>query len=191
MSQDPSPPNVSCYSLDAHAHYIQAHIHTQTKHEPRGPVFPAGLRAFSLLSHHLHTNIVCWGPGTNMRHSTFHYWALIIGGWEVAGEPVEKGGDKEIEKEEGSKQDTGRDRVENDILFYFHHPQNPFWTHACTIEDIFQMQTWSVLTPSCHFAFALPLFPPSSPFFPHSCTLFNSLARPAWHITAKKPFWKV
>lgn len=44
---------------------------------------------------------------------------------------MEKGGDKEIEKEEGSKQDTGRDRVENDILFYFHHPQNPFWTHAC------------------------------------------------------------
>lgn len=54
----PGPLFTQCSLLfDAHAQYM--HKCTQTQSAPHGPVFPAGLSAFSLLSSHLHTNSVC------------------------------------------------------------------------------------------------------------------------------------
>ena len=117
-------------SLVIHLMYMHitsghAHIPARTRYTPRGPVFPAGLSAFSLLPRHLHTNTVCRGPGTNTRHSTFHYWALIIGGWEAAGEPEERGRERKMEKEGGSEQDRGSDRVEGWQALLFSPPRKP------------------------------------------------------------------
>lgn len=83
-------------------------VHAHTQSMGRGPVLPAGLSAFSLQPRHLHTNTVCQSLGTNTRHSTFHYRALIIEGWEVAREAEKTG-----------KEDRGRSRVQDDRLFYF------------------------------------------------------------------------
>lgn len=73
----PRPPSLVIHLMHMHITSRHTHTHTETMHRP---VLPAGLSAFSLLPRHLHTNTVCWGPGTNTSHSTFHYWALIIVG---------------------------------------------------------------------------------------------------------------
>lgn len=94
---------------------VHTHTHTRTQYTPLGPVLPAGLSAFSLLPHHLHTNTVCWGRGTNTRHSTFHYWALIIVGWGEWGwleSPMDRGREGETEREARSERDRRRDRME-------------------------------------------------------------------------------
>lgn len=137
---------------------MQAHTHTRTQCAHLGPVLPAGLSAFSLLPHHLHTNTVCWGLGTNTRHSTFHYWALIIVGWEVAGEPMKRGRERKPEREGGSEQDRGRERVEGWQAVLFSPPENPFRAHARSIEDISQTSTGSLKYRHCRCS------PPSHPF---------------------------
>lgn len=97
----PLHPNVSCHSFDARCMQAQAQTHTQKQYRPRGPVSPTGLSAFSLLPRHLHTNTVCWGPGTNTRHSTFHYCSLIIVGREAAGERLERRREGAEDRERG------------------------------------------------------------------------------------------
>lgn len=138
---------------------------TQKQYTPHGPVFPAGLSAFSLLPRHLHTNTVCRGPGTNTRHSTFHYWALIIEGREVAGEPVERereGGRWRSRKKEGVSETEGEIEWRDDRLFYFPLPENPFRTRARSIEDISQTSTGSLKYRQCPCSPHPPVHPFSS-----------------------------
>lgn len=177
MSWDPFPPSVSCYSF-----WCTCTLHLVHTHNTRPVVWspPAGLSAFSLLPHHLHTNTVCWGPGTNMRHSTFHYWALIIGGWEVAGEPAERDGKRKVEREGAVERDRGRDGVEGWQPLLFPPSLKTHLGPVCaqlktSLRHLLlsQTQTLSLFTsipPLCLFSSTPP--PPLIPSVQRSTTLF-------------------
>lgn len=169
---------LTIYKILYYLHIILLVIHllhipcTNTKYKPHGPVSLNGLSAFSLLSHHLQTNTVCHGPGSSTTHSTFHYWVLIIEGWEAAGEAVERGRGRNIEKEWGlARQKEWRD----DRLLYFPlHGSHLEPEHALlktSLRHLLSLSNTDIsVVPSIHLStLSHPQFPSS--FFPSPSSL--------------------
>lgn len=104
---------------------------------------------------------------------------------------MERGRERKTEREGGSEQDRGRDTAEDDRLFYFPLPENPFRTHARSIEDISQTSTGSLKYRRCRcspyspFVFPRCLLHPLPPQIQHFSISFVS----PWHTIGKKPFF--
>lgn len=161
------------------------HITRRYTHKHNGPVFPAGLSAFALLPHHLHTNTFCRGPGTNTRHSTFHYRTLIIvgvrGGLRACGER-----EGEEERKEGvNKREGESGRMTGS--FISPRPENPFRTRTRSIEDISQTSASSLVHRHCS-----PRPAPLPFLFLHTSTAYpTSFVSSPSRIIAMKPFQEV
>lgn len=79
--------------------------HTDTTHTPQGPVFAASLSAFSLHSHHLHTNTFCGGPGTNTKTLHISLPGLNNGGMRGSSRACkESEGGRWTERQSGGRQ---------------------------------------------------------------------------------------